>query len=298
MAPTPRRPAPGPLTASPANPRYFTVAGTDGPAVYLTGSHIWNNLHDGLGPGRSCVDPPERNDFPAYLDFLTAHAHNFIRLWRWENFRSQAAGGGFHLCMTPQPWPRTGLGHAVDGKPKFDLTRADEAFYSRLRERVAAAGAAGIYVAVMLFEGWGLHLSEGADRVEGHPFHAANNVNDIGIASIVEYQVIEFVRRYEHEMGYDRHPIGMTMQYPVPDQSKVNDPLFTGPADWVSPGFDDAIPPGQPPSPPPPDTRWHVDPPANDGTKVVIADTDHFAPGGGDALWAWKSFVRGHHPIL
>ncbi len=353
MAPTPRRPAPGPLTASPANPRYFTVAGTDGPAVYLTGSHIWNNLHDGLGPGRSCVDPPERNDFPAYLDFLTAHAHNFIRLWRWENFRSQAAGGGFHLCMTPQPWPRTGPGHAVDGKPKFDLTRADEAFYSRLRERVAAAGAAGIYVAVMLFEGWGLHLSEGADRVEGHPFHAANNVNDIGIASIVDYQVlpldprvqalqeaylrkvvdtvhdlpnvlyevanessgdptddevgdstgwqyqvIEFVRRYEHEMGYDRHPIGMTMQYPVPDQSKVNDPLFTGPADWVSPGFDDAIPPGQPPSPPPPDTRWHVDPPANDGTKVVIADTDHFAPGGGDALWAWKSFVRGHHPIL
>src|SRR6266545_3479352 len=119
MAPTPRRPAPGPLTVSPANPRYFTVAGTDGPAVYLTGSHIWNNLHDGLGPGRSCVDPPERNDFPAYLDFLTAHAHNFIRLWRWENFRSQAA-----------------------------------------------------------------------DRVEGHPFHAANNVNDIGIASIVDYQVL------------------------------------------------------------------------------------------------------------
>jgi hypothetical protein len=30
----------------------------------------------------------------------------------------------------------------------------------------------------------------------------------------------------------------------------------------------------------------------------VIADTDHFAPGGGDALWAWKSFLRGHHPIL
>jgi hypothetical protein len=30
----------------------------------------------------------------------------------------------------------------------------------------------------------------------------------------------------------------------------------------------------------------------------VIADTDHFAPGSGDALWAWKSFLRGHHPIL
>jgi hypothetical protein len=41
-----------------------------------------------------------------------------------------------------------------------------------------------------------------------------------------------------------------------------------------------------------------VDPRANDGTKVVITDTDHYAPGAGDALWAWKSFLRGHHPIL
>jgi hypothetical protein len=31
---------------------------------------------------------------------------------------------------------------------------------------------------------------------------------------------------------------------------------------------------------------------------VVITDTDHYAPGQGDALWAWKSFLRGHHPIL
>jgi hypothetical protein len=30
----------------------------------------------------------------------------------------------------------------------------------------------------------------------------------------------------------------------------------------------------------------------------VITDTDHYAPGRGDALWAWKAFLRGHHPIL
>ena len=38
--------------------------------------------------------------------------------------------------------------------------------------------------------------------------------------------------------------------------------------------------------------------PIADGTKVVISDTDHYAPGQGDALWVWKSFLRGHHPIL
>jgi hypothetical protein len=98
----------GPLAVSTANPRYFTVASDRGKAVYLTGSHIWNNLHDGMGPGAACAEPSERLDHGAYLDFLAEHGHNFIRLWRWEQFKSQAAGGEFHLCMTPQPWREPG----------------------------------------------------------------------------------------------------------------------------------------------------------------------------------------------
>jgi len=358
--------AAGPLVVSEANPRYFTVASgnaADRKAVYLTGSHIWNNFHDGLGPGTSCAETPEQNDYRAYLDFLKDHGHNFIRLWRWEHFKSQSPGGGFHLCMTPQPWSRTGPGAATDGKPKFDLSRFDQAYFDRLRDRVIAAGNEDIYVAVMLFDGFCLHLSPAPDNVEGHPFHAANNINEIGITSIVDYQVlpldphvqalqgayirkvvdtvhdlpnvlyevanessgdnaefvqlpdgssiptpvgdstqwqywvIDFVKQYEQQMGYDKHPIGMTMQYPVPDQSKVNDPLFNSPADWISPGFDDHVFTAQPGDAPPP-ARWFTNPPANDGTKVVITDTDHYAPGMGDALWAWKSFLRGHNPIL
>jgi hypothetical protein len=361
----------GPLTVSAANPRYFTAATgdtADQTAVYLTGSHIWNNLHDGMGPGRGCAETPERLDYDAYLDFLAEHGHNFIRLWRWEQFQSQAAGGDFHLCMTPQPWPRTGPGAAKDGKPRFDLDRFDETFFDRLRDRVVAAGQRGIYVAVMFFDGFALHLSPAPDHVEGHPFHAANNVNGVGIGSIVDYQVlpldpriqrlqeayihkvvdtlhdlpnllwevanessgggradpafaqalgqagtpewgdstawqywvIDRVRQYEEEMGYDRHPIGMTMQFPVPEQTKVNDPLFDSRAEWISPGYDDEIfaGGGHPMAPGSPQSRWLEDPPAADGRKVVISDTDHYAPGRGDALWAWKSFLRGHHPIL
>jgi hypothetical protein len=69
-------PAAGPLVVSQANPRYFTVALGEraGQAVYLTGSHIWNNFHDGMGPGSACADTPERMDFDAYLDFLQARA--------------------------------------------------------------------------------------------------------------------------------------------------------------------------------------------------------------------------------
>jgi hypothetical protein len=356
---------------SKANPRYFTTrpgGDAEGRAVYLTGSHIWNNFHDGMGPGPDCAGHPEQSDFDAHLKFLKEHGHNFIRLWRWEQFKSQAAGGSYHLCMSPQPWSRTGPGKAADGKPKFDLSTFDPAYFDRLRDRVIAAGNEGIYVAVMLFEGWAIHLSPAPHNVEGHPFHAANNVNDIGITSIVDYQVlplntrvqalqeayirkvldtvhdlpnvlyevanessgggsvdrnfaqflgldeppdwgdstqwqywvIDFVKEYEQQKGYDSHPIGMTMQFPVPDQTKVNDPLFNSRADWISPGYDDEIfaQGGHPMTPGSPPSQWYDNPPAADGTRVVITDTDHYAPGKGDALWAWKSFLRGHHPIL
>jgi hypothetical protein len=362
----------GPLTVSATNPRYFAAAAGDTAghrAVYLTGSHIWNNLHDGMGPGTGCPETPERLGYDAYLDFLVDHGHNFIRLWRWEQFKSQAAAGEFHLCMTPQPWRRTGPGAATDGRPKFDLDQFDTAFFDRLRDRVVAAGRRGIYVAVMLFDGFGVHLSPAPDHVEGHPFHAANNLNGVGIGSIVDYQVlpldprvqqlqeayvrkvvdtlhdlpnllwevanessgggkadpafaemlglaevpewgdstawqywvIDTVKRHEAERGYQRHPIGMTMQYPVPTQTKVNDPLFDSRAEWISPGYDDEVfaaegaPPPQAPGAPP--SRWLVDPPVADGRKVVINDTDHYTLAA-DALWAWKSFLRGHHPIL
>jgi hypothetical protein len=358
----------GPLVVAGANPRYFTVASDARRAVYLTGSHIWNNLHDGMGPGAACAETAERLDYGEYLDFLEAHGHNFIRLWRWEQFRSQAAGGDFHLCMTPQPWARTGPGAATDGRPKFDLDRFDQAFFDRLRARVAAAGERGMYVSVMLFEGWGLHLSPAPDHVEGHPFHAANNLNGVRIGSIVDYQVlpldprvqalqeayirkvvdtvgdlpnllwevanessgggkadpafaaalgqagtpdwgdstawqywvIDRVRRHEAELRHDRHPIGMTMQFPVAEQTRVNDPLFASQAEWISPGYDDEVfaGGGHPMAPGAPQSHWLEDPPAADGRKVVISDTDHYAPGRGDALWAWKSFLRGNHPIL
>ncbi|RPJ27147.1 MAG: hypothetical protein EHM33_09025 [Chloroflexi bacterium] len=361
----------GPLVVSETNPRYFTVASgsaADRKAIYLTGSHIWHNFHDGMGPGADCADVSEELDFDAYLKFLKEHGHNFIRLWRWEQFKSQAASGGFHLCMTPQPWLRTGPGDAKDGKPKFNLEVFNQTYFDRLRDRIIAAGHEGIYVAVMFFDGWALHLSPAPDNVEGHPFHAANNVNGVGIESILDYQVlpldprvqafqeeyirrvvdtlhdlpnvlwevanessgggtvdknfaqmmgfsevpewgdstewqywvIEVVKRHEQAKRYDTHPIGMTMQFPVADQTMVNEPLFKSKAEWISPGYDDEIftdgrHPMAPDSPP---SHWFADPPASDGRKVSITDTDHYAPGKGDALWAWKSFLRGHHPIL
>jgi len=105
-----------------------------------------------------------------------------------------------------------------------------------------------------------------------------------------QYWVIAYITQYEHELGYEHHPIGMTFQYPPTDQVRANDALWASPAEWISPGFDDG--------PAPVDSRWYLDPPANDGTKVVLSDSDHYSPLFVDAIWAWKSLARGHNPIL
>ena len=96
-----------------------------------------------------------------------------------------------------------------------------------------------------------------------------------------QYWVIDFVKAHEAARGYDEHPIGMTMQFPVADQTRVNEPLLNSRAEWISPGYDDErfkegghpMEPGAEPS------RWFADPPPADGRKIVVSDTDHYAPG-------------------
>lgn len=170
--------ASGPLRVHPTNPRYFTDG--SGKAIYLTGSHTWNNLVD-FGTD----NPPKPFDFDAYLDFLERHHHNFIRLWRWEGVEfdtrpfPQYVPPGAENTIVPHPWLRSGPGHALDGLPKFDLSQFNQDYFNRLRSRVRAASERGIYVSVMLLEGWELqHIANGW---QNHPFHADNNVNGLDI---------------------------------------------------------------------------------------------------------------------
>jgi hypothetical protein len=137
------RPAAGPLQVHPENPRYFTDG--SGRAVYLTGSHTWASLVD-IGP----KDPPPAFDFGAYLDFLEKYHHNFVRLWTWETVNWNTKGNRQNTLhtATPQPYARTGPGKALDGKPKFDLTKYDPEYFKRLRQRVQAARDRGIYVSI------------------------------------------------------------------------------------------------------------------------------------------------------
>src|SRR5262249_51305607 len=163
-------PVSGTLRVDPINPRYFTAAHG---AVYLTGSHTWGNFKD-----RATVDPPPAFDYNAFLDFLVAHRHNFFRLWTWEQPHS---ADNTLLYFTPFAWPRTGTAMASDGKPQFDLDHFDQAYFDRMRTRVMAAGARGIYVSVMLFDGWDLTNSYNA--AGGFPMASDNNINGVATTS-------------------------------------------------------------------------------------------------------------------
>ena len=69
-------PAAGPLRVHPNNPRYFTDGSRapDGAlkAVYLTGSHHWNNFQDSAKLGQPLTN---RFDYDGYLRFLEKFHH-------------------------------------------------------------------------------------------------------------------------------------------------------------------------------------------------------------------------------
>ncbi|MEX2553088.1 MAG: DUF4038 domain-containing protein, partial [Actinomycetota bacterium] len=162
-------PARGPLTVLASNARYFTDG--MGEAVFLTGSHTWSNFQDS-GDGY----PPPPFDYEQYLDFLEVHGHNFFRLWVWEGGRWAVQTSNDDYWFHPMgPFVRSGPGNALDGRPRWDLTRFDQAYFDRLRERVRMAGDRGMYAAVMLFQGWAVSSVKGRKAMQnpwrGHPLH-------------------------------------------------------------------------------------------------------------------------------
>ena len=105
-----------------------------------------------------------------------------MRLWNIAEQPYSAAWTTSPWYTDPLPYVRTdgSFGNAADGKPKFDVNTFNQDYFDRLRERVIEAGEHGIYVDVMLFEGWSLGPVTGSTNPwTYHPFNKNNNINGI-----------------------------------------------------------------------------------------------------------------------
>jgi hypothetical protein len=318
LAPLRAQTATGPLRANPANSRYFTDA--SGKAIYLTGSHTWSNLVD-----RGTLHPPQVPfDYPAYMKWMVAHNFNFMRLWTAELPDSGATDDvDENVVALPWKWLRTGPGYANDGGLKFDLTKFDQSYFDRMRARIITAGKNGIYVSVMLFNGYELQFE--TNPKDGDPYRDINNINNVncpewcptdssqmsdevwGIEKDYMKKVVDTVNDLDNvlyevsnESGspfsdtWQARVISFMKQYEAtkPQRHPVGMTFqWKGGSDLTLYRSEaDWISPGS-----------HV--PPSDGAKVIINDTDHAYGAGelkhdgapGQRAWVWENFTSGNN---
>jgi len=319
----------GPLTPHPTNGRYF--ADRHGKPVYLTGSHTWATIQE-AGPS----DPPDPFDWPGWLDLLLEHNHNFTRLWTWEHPKWGSWWQGDYF-ITPLPWARTGPGVARDGKPKFDLTRFDPEFFSRLRRRIEDCRERGIYVSVMLFQGWSCAKKfspQGPDPWQSHPFESENNINaidgsgpegaagewvhtlhDMDVTHLLEMYVretIDAVNEFDNVMyeiinecdgtpentAWHYHMINVVHRYECQRKALQHAVLMTGQFMHNNPAlFASAAEAVSPSGWGRQGDEYWDTDPPVRADKVVLLDPDHIWGVGGTVDWVWRVFTRGHNPL-
>jgi len=322
--PTPVGETLGPLAVSLSNPRYF--AKPDGTIVFLTGSHTWCNLMDCGG-----TDPITTTfDYDAYLDFLTARNHNFFRLWRAENARGGEDGPNF--WFNPMPYQRSTTCCAFDGGNKFDLNQFNQAYFDRLRQRVIQAGDKGIYVSIMLFDGWSVENKEADHNPwDGHPYKLTNNINNVNgdlnndnqgseTHTLASSQITALQEAYVRKVIDTVSDLDNVL-YEISNESPGNSELWQYHMINYIKSYEAAKPKQHPVgmtveypggsnadlynSPAdwisPAGNGVNIEsytPPVATGNKVILADTDHLCGICGNRQWVWKSFTRGENPLF
>ena len=319
--------ASGPLRINPNNSRYFMDS--SGRAILLTGSHTWSNLVDNGGGY-----PPPAFDYGGYLDFLQANNHNFFRLWAWEQTRWTAETSDNSYWFNPWAYVRSQTCCAMDGQAKFDLTQLNQAYFDRMRQRVIAAGNRGIYVSIMLFDGWSVDPKDPSvgggqnNPWKGHPYNPSNNINGIDgdtnnddkgteihtlSGSYITSKITPLQEAYVRKVIDTVNDLDNVL-YEVCNECGLDS------KDWQSHmvnyihTYEQSKPKQHPvgindvgdanlfSSPAdwvsPSGSSYLDNPPIDNHGKVVMSDTDHICGVCGDRAWVWKTFMRGHNPIF
>jgi Chitobiase/beta-hexosaminidase C-terminal domain/Right handed beta helix region/Family of unknown function (DUF6298)/Putative collagen-binding domain of a collagenase len=303
----------GPLGISATNPRYFVDH--NGTAVYLAGSY--QNPYNLLTSGPT--------NFTDYFDFLAQQNHNFTRLWAWEESPWSYAQNG-QITFSVQPYERTGPGTAPDGGLKFDLSRFNQAYFDQLRARIIEAKQRGIYVSLILFEGFSTQRKvRQVNPWLGDPFQRDNNINGVDAdangngtgeeffslnsTSVITLQEA-FVRKVVdtlndldnvlYELSGDTLATSLAWQYHMINYVKAYE--MTKPNQH--PVGISQFYPGNVPDVLNSTADWIViqgtnaNPPMAGGNKVLFLEgSPTLFQSATSNQWIWKTFTRGYNPI-
>ncbi|MCF7818733.1 MAG: DUF6298 domain-containing protein [Kiritimatiellales bacterium] len=131
-----------PISLNPVNPHYFQFNGE--PTILITSTEHYGAVLN--------LD----FDYIPYLNELQARGFNLTR----TSMGTTCEYVGWFITPNPwapapgrfsSPWARSSVPGYANGGNKFDLTKWDEAYFARLKDFVAQAGARGIVVEISLF---------------------------------------------------------------------------------------------------------------------------------------------------
>jgi hypothetical protein len=220
LAPVPDRP----LDLHPANPHYFRFRGK--PTVLITsGEHYGAVLN-------------REFDQIRYLKELQRCGFNLTRTFSGTYVEVPGSFGIVDNTLAPaakaylSPWARSNQAGAADGGDKFDLTRWNEDYFTRLRDFVTQAGQRAIVIEMVLF----CPLYD--DKLWNvSPMRAANNVNGIGKVGRTEVFALK-----EKALTEVQEAVALKIVTELKDFDNVyfevcNEPYFGG----VTPAWQDRI---------------------------------------------------------
>ncbi|MBM3727049.1 MAG: glycoside hydrolase family 5 protein [Acidobacteria bacterium] len=156
-----------PLRLHGSNPHYFEFQGK--PTVLITSGEHYGALIN--------LD----FDYALYFQTLARDRLNLTRVFTgaYREVPGNFSIAGNTLAPKPDrflaPWPRSAVPGAADGLNKFDLSRWNESYFSRLKDLLRAAGKNGVIVELVLF----CPFYEDS-MWEASPMNARNNVNNTG----------------------------------------------------------------------------------------------------------------------
>jgi hypothetical protein len=321
-----------PLRVDPRNPRYF-VDGT-GRTVYLTGSHTWTGLIDrseSNPPGWYDFDyylrVLERSNHN-FIRLWSRHISRYVSYGKYTLYGSPLPWRRSGAGAAMDGKSRFNLN---EFDPEYFARLYERVAAANVRGIYVSIMLFGGVIEMNEWAGNPFNAGNNVNGINGDPngdnhgdTHAlplpsgvdaiqkayirrvidtVNEFNNVlyevsnealPVSASWQYELVRYIKDYESGrvdgVVRKQHPVGMTSTYDVGDAVVAHSP-----ADWISPGaalFDDVRDP------------LIGDPPVADGSKVSILDSDHlfYSRILNDAhlgrAWVWKSFLRGHNPIL